>query len=89
MAKFYNEIPEWLFEWIQKQHMFWVASAPLSLQGHINVSPKGTADSFHVVNAKQVWYEDLSGSGTCIKHEVNSGRLADQAFRYRDYRSHS
>lgn len=63
MAKFYDEIPEWLFEWIQKQHMFWVATAPLSIQGHINVSPKGTADCFHVVNSKQVWYEDLSGSG--------------------------
>ena len=64
MAKFYDEIPEWLFEWIHKQHIFWVASAPLSIQGHINVSPKGTADSFHVVNSKQVWYEDVSGSGT-------------------------
>jgi hypothetical protein len=43
--------------------MFWVATAPLSAQGHINLSPKGTADCFHVVNPKQVWYEDLSGSG--------------------------
>jgi len=63
MAKFYDEIPEWLFEWIQKQQMFWVASAPLSTQGHINVSPKGTENSFQVVNSKQVWYEDLTGSG--------------------------
>ncbi|KAH0835603.1 hypothetical protein J3R83DRAFT_9328 [Lanmaoa asiatica] len=31
--------------------------------GHINVSPKGIANCFHVVNSKQVWYEDLTGSG--------------------------
>ncbi|KAG9311772.1 hypothetical protein JVU11DRAFT_8015 [Chiua virens] len=76
MAKFYNEIPEWLFEWIQKQHMFWVASAPLSTEGHINLSPKGTADCFHVVNSKQIWYEDLSGSGIeTISHIRENGRI--------------
>ncbi|KAI9568101.1 hypothetical protein HD554DRAFT_818744 [Boletus coccyginus] len=75
MAKFYDEIPEWLFEWIQKQQMFWVASAPLS-QGHINVSPKGTENSFHVVNSKQVWYEDLTGSGIeTISHIRENGRI--------------
>lgn len=63
MAKFYDEIPESLLEWIMKQHMFFVATAPLAEDGHVNVSPKGTADSFHVVNSKQVWYEDISGSG--------------------------
>ena len=65
MAKFYDEIPESLIEWIKKQHMFWVASAPLSPGGHVNVSPKGTADCFHVVNSRRVWYQDLSGSGEC------------------------
>lgn len=63
MAKFYDEIPESLIEWIKKQHMFWVASAPLSPDGHVNLSPKGTADSFHVVNSRRVWYQDLTGSG--------------------------
>jgi len=65
MAKFYDEIPESLIEWIKKQHMFWVASAPLSPGGHVNVSPKGTADCFHVVDSRRVWYQDLSGSGEC------------------------
>lgn len=63
MGKFYDDIPQSYFEWIKKQHMFWVATAPLSAQGHINLSPKGTADCLHVVHSKQVWYEDLSGSG--------------------------
>ncbi|KAG1798909.1 uncharacterized protein HD556DRAFT_1232074 [Suillus plorans] len=76
MAKFYDEIPESLIEWIKKQHMFWVASAPLSPDGHINLSPKGTADSFHVVNSRRVWYQDLTGSGVeTISHIRENGRV--------------
>jgi hypothetical protein len=41
MGAFYEEIPENLIKWILEQHLFWVASAPLSGNGHINVSPKG------------------------------------------------
>lgn len=61
--QFLPEIPEHLIEWILKQQMFWVASAPLSGDGHINMSPKGVEGTFHVVNSHRVWYEDLSGSG--------------------------
>lgn len=76
MAKFYDEIPESLIEWIKKQHMFWVASAPLSPDGHVNLSPKGTADSFHVVNSRRVWYQDLTGSGVeTISHIRENGRV--------------
>jgi len=63
MDVFYDEIPESLFEWIKKQQMFWVATTPLSAQGHINLSPKGEEDCFHIVNSKRVYYQDLSGSG--------------------------
>jgi len=63
MGQFHNEMPENIMEWIPKQHMFWVASAPLSADGHINISPKGVAGTFHVVNSRRVWYEDLSGTG--------------------------
>ncbi|OJA09658.1 hypothetical protein AZE42_03659 [Rhizopogon vesiculosus] len=76
MAKYYDEIPESLIEWIKKQHMFWVASAPLNPDGHVNVSPKGTADCFHVVNSRRVWYQDLSGSGVeTISHIRENGRV--------------
>jgi hypothetical protein len=64
MAKFFDEIPEFLVEWILKQKLFWVASAPLTSDGYVNVSPKGIEGSFHVVSPTQVWYEDLTGSGT-------------------------
>jgi len=64
MGKFYDDIPEFLIEFIEKQHMFWVASAPLSGEGHVNASPKGLDGAFHVVNSHQVWYEDCTGSGS-------------------------
>lgn len=76
MAKYYDEIPESLIEWVRKQHMFWVASAPLGPGGHVNVSPKGTADCFHVVNSHRVWYQDLTGSGVeTISHIRENGRI--------------
>ena len=63
MGAFFDSCPEHLLEWVQKQKIFWVATAPLQPDGHVNVSPKGTYDCFHVVNANKVWYEDLTGSG--------------------------
>ncbi|KIK97576.1 hypothetical protein PAXRUDRAFT_824787 [Paxillus rubicundulus Ve08.2h10] len=43
-----------------KEQIFWVATA--ALNGHVNVSPKGSSDCFHVVSKNQIWYEDLTGS---------------------------
>jgi hypothetical protein len=64
MVKFYDEIPDFVVPWIKQQKLFWVATAPLTPDGHVNVSPKGIFDgNFNVVNSKQVWYEDLTGSG--------------------------
>ncbi|KAF8801174.1 hypothetical protein BYT27DRAFT_7035317, partial [Phlegmacium glaucopus] len=69
-------IPEHLIEWILKQQMFWVASAPLSPDGHVNISPKGIEGTFHVVNSRQVWYEDLSGTGAeTVSHIRENGRI--------------
>ena len=64
MGKFYESIPPNLVKWIEAQQMFWVASAPLSGDGHVNLSPKGLKGTLHIVNEKQVWYEDMTGSGT-------------------------
>lgn len=64
MGQFYNEIPESLIPWIQTQHMFWVASAPLDGNGHVNISPKGFEGTFHILDSHTVWYEDLTGSST-------------------------
>jgi len=72
----FGEIPDFLVAWIEKQQTFWVASAPLSADGLVNISPKGVAGTFHVANPHQVWYEDLSGSGVeTISHIRENGRV--------------
>lgn len=63
MGQFWETIPESLVAWIHKQEMFWVATAPAGAEGHVNVSPKGMKDIFHVVDERTVWYEDMTGSG--------------------------
>jgi hypothetical protein len=70
MVQFFDEIPDFLIKWIEQQEMFWVASAPLATDGHINVSPKGLAGSFHVVDPKRVWYEDCTGSGEFLHNII-------------------
>lgn len=80
MGQFFEDIPGFLIPWIEAQKLFWVATAPLAEDGHINVSPKGCFDkTMNVVlddqdddsvdikkrHAKAVWYEDFTGSGMC------------------------
>ncbi|KAF7973125.1 hypothetical protein HWV62_16162 [Athelia sp. TMB] len=66
MGKFFDDIPPFLVPWLAEQEMFWVATAPLGGDGHVNVSPKGVRGCFHYVSPTKVWYQDLSGSGTSL-----------------------
>ncbi|KAI0638781.1 hypothetical protein C8Q77DRAFT_1213548 [Trametes polyzona] len=76
MGKFYDSIPPELIPWLLKQEVFWVATAPLSPEAHVNVSPKGVRDSFHVISPTRVWYQDLTGSGVeTISHLRENGRI--------------
>lgn len=80
MGAFYETIPASLHTWILKQKVFWVATAPLSSSGHINISPKG-GPYFGLVDSKTFWYIDLSGSGVeSISHlyEPGNGRITVQ-----------
>jgi hypothetical protein len=54
MGKTYPEIPEDLKKFIKKQHMFFVATAPLGAEGHINVSPKGYTGTLSILNSNEV-----------------------------------
>ncbi|KAF8760798.1 Vacuolar protein sorting-associated protein 35 [Rhizoctonia solani] len=63
MGKFYDTIPSDLVSWIQEQRCFWVATAPLSAKGHVNVSPKGVVGTFKIIDNKTFFYQDLTGSG--------------------------
>ena len=77
MAIFYESIPKSLIEWILAQKVFWVATAPLSGNGHVNVSPKG-GEYFGVIDERTFWYQELSGSGietVSHLHEPRNGRI--------------
>ena len=75
MAKYYETITPELSEFIGKQHLFFVASAPLSGEGHVNVSPKGL-DCLRILNPLKVAYLDLTGSGNeTSAHIHENGRI--------------
>lgn len=62
-------------EWLKKQPVFFVGSAPLSSHSHVNVSPK-SAKEFRVVDDRTVCWLDLSGSGAeTAVHILENGRL--------------
>lgn len=73
MADFYETLTEKQIEFIEKQHMFFVATAHST--GRINVSPKGL-DALRVISPTKVAYLDMMGSGneTCA-HIQNDGRV--------------
>jgi len=75
MGKIYDEIDANLAEWIAAQRMFFVATAPLGEDGHVNCSPKGL-DTFRVLGPRRVGYLDLTGSGAeTIAHLRENGRI--------------
>src|SRR5829696_3423995 len=56
--------------------MFFVGTAPLDADAHVNVSPKGPIGSFGVVDGHTVAYLDLIGSGAeTIAHVRENGRV--------------
>lgn len=75
MGKMYESITPEHQAFIEQQPLFFVASAPLTGTGHVNLSPKGL-DSFRVVDPRTVVYLDLTGSGNeTAAHIVENGRL--------------
>lgn len=76
MGKIFEGITPDLKTWIEKQKMFFVATAPLSAEGHINCSPKGL-DSFRILDEGTIAYQDLTGSGIeTIAHIQENKRIA-------------
>lgn len=72
--RFSSILPEYQ-EFIQRQHVFFVGSAPLSQEGHVNLSPKGY-DSFRILSDQKVAYLDLAGStNETSAHIVENGRV--------------
>ncbi|KAF8603145.1 hypothetical protein BDV93DRAFT_473497 [Ceratobasidium sp. AG-I] len=76
MGKFHNTIPSELVPWIEEQRCFWVATAPLSEKGHVNISPKGMVGTFKLIDEKTFFYQDLTGSGVeTAAHLRENGRI--------------
>lgn len=75
MGRVHDAIDDGLRGWIDQQHVFFVSTAPLAADGHVNVSPKGL-DSFRVLGRRRVAYLDLTGSGVeTIAHVRENGRI--------------
>ncbi len=70
-----TEIDANLQTFLKAQPMFFVATAPLSPDGHLNLSPKGL-DSFRILGPNRVAYLDVTGSGVeTIAHLKENGRI--------------
>lgn len=75
MGKFHESIKPAHQEFIEKQHIFFVSTAPLNAEGHINLSPKGL-DCFKVLSETEVAYMDLISSGNeTSAHTLENGRI--------------
>ena len=76
MATLFERIEDHHRDWIAKQALFFVGTAPLDEGGHINVSPKGPIGSLRVLDDRTVAYLDAYGSGTeTIGHLRENGRI--------------
>jgi hypothetical protein len=76
MGKVFEGIDERLACWIAAQPMFFVGTAPLDADGHVNVSPKGPIEALRVLDPSRVAYLDFVGSGAeTIAHLRENGRI--------------
>ena len=75
MGKLFDSIEPKLANWIGRQRLFFVATAP-DEGGHVNVSPKGPIGTLRVVGERTVEYDDHVGSGAeTAAHLRENGRI--------------
>jgi hypothetical protein len=76
MAKVFDGITDHIRTWVSRQPMYFVGSAPLAADGHVNLSPKGPIGSLAIIDDHTVAYLDISGSGAeTIAHVRENGRI--------------
>ncbi|QRN79763.1 MAG: pyridoxamine 5'-phosphate oxidase family protein [Nocardiopsis sp. BM-2018] len=76
MGKIHDSIEPRLERFLLDQPVFFVGTAPLDADGHVNVSPKGMGGTFAVLDPHRVAYLDYTGSGTeTIAHLRENGRV--------------
>lgn len=75
MGKVYEKLDDKLINFIRAQKMYFVGSAPLQSDGHVNLSPKGY-DSLAILDEHTIAYLDLGGSGIeTHAHILENGRV--------------
>jgi hypothetical protein len=76
MGKVYQRIGGRLRNFIEQQPVFFVATAPLAGDGHVNLSPKGRSGSLTVLDSCTVAYLDFGGShAETLAHLRENGRI--------------
>lgn len=76
MGRTYDTIDHRLATWLEAQPVFFVATAPLAAEGHVNCSPKGNRQEFAVLDGHTVVYLDQTGSGIeTVAHLGENGRI--------------
>jgi hypothetical protein len=76
MGRTYEAIDSRLADWMTSQPVFFVSTAPLDPEGHINCSPKGNRQEFAVLGDRTVAFLDQTGSGIeTIAHLQENGRI--------------
>jgi predicted pyridoxine 5'-phosphate oxidase superfamily flavin-nucleotide-binding protein len=76
VGRVYDCIDDHLREWIARQPLFFVATAPRGEGGHVNLSPKGPIGTLRVLDSNTVAYLDVVGSGAeTIAHLRENGRI--------------
>lgn len=76
MGKVYQRIEGRLRGFIEAQPVFFVATAPLAGDGHVNVSPKGRSGTLAILDELTLAYLDFGGSGAeTIAHLRENGRI--------------
>jgi hypothetical protein len=75
MADWFRTLAPEHVEFIRKQHVFFIATAPADGNGYPNLSPKGY-DSLDVLGPDELVFVDMPGSGNqTASHVARGGRL--------------
>ena len=75
MSKVYEAITDGVRAWVDAQPMFFVSTAPLAADGHVNSSPRGH-DALRILGPHRLAWMDLTGSGAeTIAHLKENGRI--------------
>ena len=75
MSKTRENIDSDMAEWIGRQKIFFIGTAPLAADGHVNTSPKG-GEAFRILGPLEVAYQDYTGSAAeTAAHVRENGRI--------------